>query len=146
MFRRISDLKAHKTQVHKVESEDKRQENHSMDQPRKNRPWFCDYCDSTFIRPDHLKRHVENIHFMPRDPLSMDNEPSEKKYDYISKTIQRHACDICGKSFTRKDNLRKHEKRQHPEEFNDNNDEIVDVFLGHNIEDDEYDNQIVAVE
>ena len=119
-------------------------ENHSTAKSKKNcptkkRPWLCDYCDASFIRNDHLKRHVEKVHFKPHDPLSMDNEPSDKNYDYISKQIRPHVCDFCGKSFTRKDNLRKHEKTQHPDEFNESvkREEAPDVFLGHNMEDEE---------
>ena len=57
--------------------------------PKKIKQHKCEHCEATFDRSFNLKRHVRTQH---------------KKGDHDS------VCDICGKTFSRKDHMKTHRK------------------------------------
>ena len=61
----------------------------NMDYSTMDSHYVCDLCDITFTRDDNFKRHMESKH----------------GWD----TKQGHTCGECGKSFSRKDALRRHQ-------------------------------------
>lgn len=43
----------------------------ALDSSKSNRPTNCNYCGARFNRPEHRKRHVDNIHPNPEVPLEV---------------------------------------------------------------------------
>lgn len=57
--------------------------------PHRARPFSCKVCSKSYLRSIDLMRHMETTH---------------------DKT-QKHLCDFCGRTFTRKEGLKKHQNR-----------------------------------
>ena len=66
------------------------------------KPHVCGTCGSAYADKKRLRDHM----------LSQHNDGSQV---FDSRTIQTYACDFCGFSSRRKDNLRAHIRRVHPE-------------------------------
>ncbi len=113
---------------------------HSKKENSMERPFSCKLCNYSFKRKDHLSRHILKIHkqiMVKKSELEnhlaepkinlhrVDSDPNSKKLWLINQSIKPktknskgHACDVCSKVFTRKDNLQKHRFSLHPSKSN----------------------------
>jgi hypothetical protein len=57
--------------------------------PNRNRPYECEKCDRGYLRRIDLVRHIETVHL----------------------GVRKYFCQVCTKSFTRKEGLQIHSKR-----------------------------------
>ena len=73
----------------------------------------CQECGKSFTRKDHLKRHNVNIHghIEMSSVKKCGNEASN--VDHNQEGVKKHICQICGKSFTRLDHLKRHALNVH---------------------------------
>ncbi|KAL1453118.1 hypothetical protein WDU94_007290 [Cyamophila willieti] len=82
----------------------------------------CALCDKTFTRKDSLKKHIRIFHTLNQDHDTMlqstlgGGEGGRADLNQLlanAAFIDRIRCELCDKSFTRKDSLRKHNKIFH---------------------------------
>lgn len=90
---------------------------------------FCNVCFKNFSRRSHLLRHMKRIHSMQLPPSSRRRpqqvQPSVKSGDENGNSLmdsttvsvappeQTFKCQLCGKIFTRRSHLERHEKNIH---------------------------------
>eukprot|EP00163_Fabomonas_tropica_P019195 TRINITY_DN336_c0_g1_i10.p1 TRINITY_DN336_c0_g1~~TRINITY_DN336_c0_g1_i10.p1 ORF type:complete len:408 (+),score=39.19 TRINITY_DN336_c0_g1_i10:151-1374(+) len=82
------------------------------------RPFKCPQCDKAFIRNDHLKTHIRQVHDKhkpfacpePECPMAFAIKGDLDKHSRVHNKVKKHACthEHCDQAFAKKDQLRAH--------------------------------------
>ena len=93
---------------------------YSIDYSLKKKKLDCEYCDQTFKKVSHKKRHFLQVHYesvftCPICEKTFMRKDKLLEHDNLIHSAQKQLfpCDICGSKFTVKANLTRHVKKIH---------------------------------
>ena len=91
-------------------------ESHKQTHPKVSRPYKCRYCDATYTKHNHRKKHENTRHirnYSKKCPdcgkLFLDRQRL-KLHSVVHTKQKRHECAACGMKFTQHSSLNRHKK------------------------------------
>ena len=105
----INHLENEKTHYLALNEREKELTKHNKTPEGKN----CDLCDKSFSNIGNLNRHIKNRHHLRSHPFKTRHPRKGKVLTQHNKTLEGKNCDSCDKSFSTTGNLTRHHKIVH---------------------------------
>merc|ERR1712200_335114 len=73
----------------------------------------CQVCEKSYSRKDKLNNHMKQSHFEVYKKQAEDSLGTNEKMVHEDQNVKQHNCQVCEKSYSRRDKLNSHMKKCH---------------------------------